>query len=376
MIARGLADAVVVGADRIAANGDVANKIGTYPLALAAARAGIPFVVAAPESTLDAGDAVGRRHRDRGARRRRGARPSVVGAWRPTGSRALNPAFDVTPADLVTAIVTERRVIRPALGRAAVTAPPVGALLDLTGRVVVVTGVSGGIGQGIARRLRRGRRVRRAALRRDRPAAEVLAAELGERALVVAGDLLADGVADARSPTAAVERFGRLDGWVNNAGVQPVAALTEMTADEFDDVVAGNAPTTFRGTQAAAHRMTEGGAIVNVASIEALQPAVGHSHYVRRQGRRRRPHQGRRASSSAPAGIRVNAVAPGLIDRPGLDEAWPEGVARWLAACPLGRLGQPRRRRRRLPVPAVGGGAVGDRRRARRRRRRAGPTTW
>ena len=53
VIARGLADAVVVGADRIAANGDVANKIGTYPLALAAARAGIPFVVAAPESTLD-----------------------------------------------------------------------------------------------------------------------------------------------------------------------------------------------------------------------------------------------------------------------------------------------------------------------------------
>ena len=53
VIARGLADAVIVGADRIAANGDVANKIGTYPLALAAARAGIPFVVAAPESTLD-----------------------------------------------------------------------------------------------------------------------------------------------------------------------------------------------------------------------------------------------------------------------------------------------------------------------------------
>ena len=59
VIARGLADAVVVGADRIAANGDVANKIGTYPLALAAARAGIPFVVAAPESTLDPATASG-----------------------------------------------------------------------------------------------------------------------------------------------------------------------------------------------------------------------------------------------------------------------------------------------------------------------------
>ena len=74
VIARGLADAVVVGADRIAANGDVANKIGTYPLALAAARAGVPFVVAAPESTLDPATAVRRRHRDRDPRPRRGAR--------------------------------------------------------------------------------------------------------------------------------------------------------------------------------------------------------------------------------------------------------------------------------------------------------------
>ena len=68
-IARGC-DWVLVGADRVAANGDTANKIGTYPLALAAARAGIPFVVAAPESTLDPATASRRRHRDRGARRR------------------------------------------------------------------------------------------------------------------------------------------------------------------------------------------------------------------------------------------------------------------------------------------------------------------
>ena len=115
VIARGLTDVVIVGADRIAANGDVANKIGTYPLALAAARAGMPFIVAAPESTLDPatsdGDAIEIEERD----------PdevlSVAGRrMAPHESRALNPAFDVTPADLVTAIVTERRVIRPAEG--------------------------------------------------------------------------------------------------------------------------------------------------------------------------------------------------------------------------------------------------------------------
>jgi methylthioribose-1-phosphate isomerase len=115
VLARGLADAVVVGADRIAANGDVINKIGTYPLALAAARAGVPFVVAAPESTIDlatpAGNAVEIEVR---------APDEVVHigqmAVAPAGTVTLNLAFDVTPADLVTAIVTEERVIRPAAG--------------------------------------------------------------------------------------------------------------------------------------------------------------------------------------------------------------------------------------------------------------------
>jgi methylthioribose-1-phosphate isomerase len=114
IIARGLVDAVVVGADRIAANGDVANKIGTYPLALAAARAGIPFLVAAPESTVDAGTPDGAAIE---IEERAGDEVLGVGDARraPPQSRAWNPAFDVTPADLVTAIVTERRVWRPAL---------------------------------------------------------------------------------------------------------------------------------------------------------------------------------------------------------------------------------------------------------------------
>jgi hypothetical protein len=102
VIARGLVDAVVVGADRVAANGDVANKIGTYPLALAAARAGIPFVVACPESTVDPAtpDGAAIAIEDR-------AEDEVL-----QGGPAWNPAFDVTPADLVTAIVTEARVWR------------------------------------------------------------------------------------------------------------------------------------------------------------------------------------------------------------------------------------------------------------------------
>src|SRR5579863_5413334 len=112
LISQGLADAVVVGADRIAANGDVANKIGTYSLALAAHRAGIPFVVAAPESTIDPSTASGAHiplelRADEEVTSFQGVRAA------PAGTRALNYAFDVTPADLVTAIVTEDRVIRP-----------------------------------------------------------------------------------------------------------------------------------------------------------------------------------------------------------------------------------------------------------------------
>jgi methylthioribose-1-phosphate isomerase len=115
LVARGLVDAVVVGADRVAANGDVANKVGTYPLALAAARAGVPFVVAAPTSTIDPAtpDGAAIEIEDRDERE--------VLAWdgrpvAPATARAVNPAFDVTPAELVTAIVTEHRVVRPAAG--------------------------------------------------------------------------------------------------------------------------------------------------------------------------------------------------------------------------------------------------------------------
>jgi methylthioribose-1-phosphate isomerase len=103
LMARGEVDRVVVGADRIAANGDVANKIGTYPLAVLAARHDIPFYVAAPVSTLDSGTASGAEipieERD----------PAELDSR----SDAFNPAFDVTPAELVTAVFTEAGVLTP-----------------------------------------------------------------------------------------------------------------------------------------------------------------------------------------------------------------------------------------------------------------------
>ena len=108
----GKVDVVFVGADRIAANGDVANKIGTYPLALAARHHGVPFYVAAPWSTVDAttatGDAIEIEHRA-GDELGRGFAAPVS----PSGVAIFNPAFDVTPAELVSAFVTDRGVLRP-----------------------------------------------------------------------------------------------------------------------------------------------------------------------------------------------------------------------------------------------------------------------
>jgi methylthioribose-1-phosphate isomerase len=103
---------VIVGADRIAANGDVANKIGTYGLALAARAHGIPFYVAAPSSTFDPATPDGSRipieQRD----------ASEVASWQgtrtaPAGVKVWNPAFDMTPAELITAIITDKGIFKP-----------------------------------------------------------------------------------------------------------------------------------------------------------------------------------------------------------------------------------------------------------------------
>ncbi len=112
LIASGQLDAVIVGCDRVAANGDVANKVGTYPLALAARAAKIPFVVAGPTSTIDldcpSGDRIVIEQRDPGE-----VRAAAGRLMAPIDAPCQNPAFDLTPAGLVSALVTERGVVSP-----------------------------------------------------------------------------------------------------------------------------------------------------------------------------------------------------------------------------------------------------------------------
>lgn len=114
LIRRGQVDAVIVGCDRVAANGDVANKVGTYAHALAARTAGIPFVVAGPTSTIDASIATGEEIviEERDADEVRHAGGALLA---PPDTPCRNPAFDVTPAELITALVTERGIAAPPL---------------------------------------------------------------------------------------------------------------------------------------------------------------------------------------------------------------------------------------------------------------------
>jgi methylthioribose-1-phosphate isomerase len=120
LMAGGQVDLVVVGADRIAANGDVANKVGTYPLAVVAHHHGVPFVVAAPTTTIDLATSDGSAIT---VEERASAEVTHLGGIRtvPRGTTARNPAFDVTPAALVSAIVTEHGVARAPFAR---TLPP------------------------------------------------------------------------------------------------------------------------------------------------------------------------------------------------------------------------------------------------------------
>ena len=220
---------------------------------------------------------------------------------------------------------------------ASTAVPAVSSLLDLTSRVALVTGASGNIGAGIARRLHEAGAAVAVHAGRNRAAAERLAAELVERVAVILGDVERD--AD-RLCDEAIAAFGRLDIVVNNAGIQPIAPFLDLTSDDRSEMLRINVGGVMAMTQAGAGRMPDGGCVVNIASIEGLQPAFLHSHYTTSKAAVLM-HTRAAALELGARGIRVNAVAPGLIHVDGIDDAWPEGVARWHAAAPLQRLGDP-----------------------------------
>jgi NAD(P)-dependent dehydrogenase (short-subunit alcohol dehydrogenase family) len=217
--------------------------------------------------------------------------------------------------------------------------PSVSTLLDFAGRTVVVTGASAGIGAGIVARFAEAGANVVIHYRSGEHDAAALSTKIGSRALAIGGDVTVDADVD-RLMQAALDRFGTLDVLINNAALQPHGAFLDLPGAEFDRVVQANLGGAFRCTQAAARRMpARGGAVVNIASISGLEPAFTHAHYCSSKAGLIMLTRAA-ALELGPRGIRVNAIAPGLIWREGLDQAWPEGVGRWLAHVPLGRVGQ------------------------------------
>ena len=215
-------------------------------------------------------------------------------------------------------------------------------LVDLSGVVVVVTGAGGGIGSGIARRFAATGASLVLHYRSSEQAVSQLADALPGTSALVQADLSDTAGAD-RVVDAGLDAFGHLDAVINNAGSQPVAALESMTTAEWRDMIDVNLTGTHLVTQAAVKAMMNagrGGSIVHIASIEGTQPAPLHGHYAASKAAVIM-HARAAALEFGEKGIRVNSVSPGLINRPGLDVEWPEGVNRWRSAAPLGRLGTP-----------------------------------
>lgn len=218
------------------------------------------------------------------------------------------------------------------------------ALLDFRGKRVLVTGAGSGLGSGIALRFAEAGANLAIHYRASKAGARALVAsieKLKRKAVAIQAD-----VTRARDVAKLVEKtvgaLGGLDVLINNAGSYPASPLLDMRESEWDSVIADNLRSVHLCTQAAAQHMMKnrGGAIINIASIEAENPAPGHSHYnaakagVAMYTRTAAQELGR-------CGIRVNAVSPGLIWREGIEQAWPEGVEAYLRAVPLKRLGRP-----------------------------------
>lgn len=197
---------------------------------------------------------------------------------------------------------------------------PLSELVSLAGRVAVVTGAAHGVGAAIATRLvEAGARVVLADL--DVPGADAVAAALcsahdGEMVAVGVGVDVSSSTSMAALVARTVECFGRLDIWVNNAGVYPRAGLLSMTDDQWSKVLDINLNGVFYGSRAAANEMvgrSEGGVIVNVSSASAFRaPASDLAHYVASKagvvGLTRAL-----ATELGPHGIRVLSVAPILV---------------------------------------------------------------
>jgi NAD(P)-dependent dehydrogenase (short-subunit alcohol dehydrogenase family) len=223
------------------------------------------------------------------------------------------------------------------------TIPAVARLLDLSGRVALVTGAGAGIGRGIAERLaeagaavavhyRSGGEDARAVVHRLQAA--------GGKAVAVHMELTDPTSVETGIANVAAS-LGPVDILVNNAARQTHSTLAEMSLEEWQAMLATNLDAVFIVSKAVIAGMIArkaGGAIVNIASISGLHSTITHGHYATSKAGLIMLTRAQ-AVEFGPYGIRVNAVSPGVIHREGIETAWPSGVKRWMDKVPLGRMG-------------------------------------
>ncbi len=215
---------------------------------------------------------------------------------------------------------------------------------DFDDKTVIVTGASQGIGAAISRTYAAaGANVVVHYRRSKEPADEIVTdiSKNGGSAIAIAAAL--NEVNDVDRLFAEVtDAFGNVDVLVNNAGSFPNSPLLDLGLDNWQRMYSDNVESTFLCTKAAGNSMKDagGGSIINIASTSALNPGNDHAHYNSAKAAVVMFTQSA-AQELGQYNIRVNAIAPGLVYRPGLEEQWPDGFARYCNAAPLSCVVQP-----------------------------------
>ena len=214
-----------------------------------------------------------------------------------------------------------------------------GIQLSLDGQRALVTGSSSGLGPVIARALDEAGAEVILHYNTHREGAERTAASLSRTGGVLQADLSVSGGAADLFHRAA--EGGPVTILVNCAAVesQEISPLIDLETSRWSDTLRSNVEAPFELIRCFARQGVQG-SVINISSIEGSRPASAHGHYATSKAALDMLTRSA-ALELGPAGIRVNAIAPGLIWRQGIEEGWPEGVAAWKTAAPLGRLVSP-----------------------------------
>lgn len=212
--------------------------------------------------------------------------------------------------------------------------------LSLSGRNALVTGASSGLGPFIARALDSSGANVALHYHSNKAGAEEVAASLSNKSVTLQADL-GDPACVDNLFTQALNELGEVTILVNCAAVesQNVEDLSKLTSQQWAATLRANVEAPMLLSQRFAAQGVAG-SIVNISSIEGSRPAPGHSHYATSKAALEMLTQAS-ALEFGGTGIRVNAIAPGLIHRDGIEEGWPEGVNAWNASAPLARLVNP-----------------------------------